>query len=414
MFQQVKACCEDEACHRTRLDEPGLQRRLERNRLEAGEVDVASRRNIFGVQGKRVNIDRNIRDVCVGLPRLNQAVVRRLASLLTNRRVELDLERPEGVFAQQAGVVEPVVRRLLAFAPEHDNQLDDGVRQREEHLVEVAHEALVLVLLDERVERGRGKLVTLGDIQVDVAQVNVGLQVAGLDGLACGAVEHHKPLVRHDDAVDKFLEADRNFNACEQRRNRRECLAGCLCEEERQGAVQVSLLLRVVYEVFTRIALANHLRQALPRLTREFLPDEQHIRVKYVDDLAANYNRRLLCEQLPNRVRPVGPHTGVLAALRHTHVPAKLVARVVHFEHVIVNATLDPFRVSVPRRRIRQEQRLVCRRARQVAITRDGERHRRRAATGHGGVARADAGQLIHDIGEVKEICGLSNTCSGI
>ena len=350
------------------------------------------------------------------LPRLHEAVVGGLTALLADGRVEADLGVDHGVLAQQAGVGEPHVGLLGARATEHPDQLNDGVRELEAHVVEGVLEVQVLVLGDEGGEGRNGEPVTLLHIKVDVANVNPGVQVAGLDLCAGGAVDHGALRGGHNDGVAQLLKAHGDLGLGVQHGHGGEGLPGGHGVEEGQGHVQVALQLGIVDEVLTGVPLANHLRQALPGLAAQLLPDEQEIRVQMVHDLVANDDGSRAHQQLANGVGPVGPQAGARGALLLlAHVAAELVARLVVAQHVVVNAGLDAGR-GVVEVSVAELQKVapVLLRAGKVAVAGDGEHASGAAAVRMGRLAGRNAGQLNHHIGEINQVRRLANVGFGV
>lgn len=345
------------------------------------------------------------------LPRLHKAVVGGLTALLADGRVEAKLSIDHGVLAQQASVGEPHVGLLGARATEHPDQLNDGVRELQTHVVERVGEVQVLVLGDQGGEGGDGEPVTLLHVKVDVADVNPGIQIAGLDLSAGSTVDHSTALGRHDDGVAQLLEADRDLGLGVQHGHGGQSLTGGHGVEEGQRDVEVALELRIVDKILTRVTLANHLRQALTGLATQLLPDEQEIRVQEIDNLVANDDGSLADEQLTDGVGPVGPQARTLRALLLlADVAAKLVARLVVAQHVVVDTRLNTLGTS-GKRGIAQLAKvaLVLLRAGEVAVTGHGEHAATGAAVGGADITGSDTGELNHDVGEVNQIRSLAN-----
>ena len=344
------------------------------------------------------------------LPVLHKAVVGCLTALLADRRVEPELSIDHGVLAQQTSVGEPHVGLLGAGATEHPDQLNDGVRELEAHVVERVGEVQVLVLGDQRGEGGDGETVTLLDVKVDVADVNPGVQVARLDVRASGAVDHSAVTGRHDDGVAQLLEAHGDLGLGVQHGHGGEGLAGRHGVEEGQRHVEVALELRIVDEILTRVTLTNHLRQALTGLARQLLPDEQEIRVEQVNHLVTNDDGSLANQKLTNGIGPVSPQAGALGALLLlAHVAAELVARLVVAQHVVVDTGLGAGRAGEVGVTKLVKVTAVLLGAGKITVASDGEHAGAAAAVGRGSLAGSDAGKLDHHVGEVDQIGSLTH-----
>ena len=380
--------------------------------LEAREVGGTRRRGILGVQGERVQVDARVRDVGVELPRLHQAVVGGLATLLANRRVEADLRRGDRILAQQARVVEPVVGVGLALALHNPDELNHGVRELETHVVEARAEREVLVLSDQRVERGNCELVALLHVEVDVAQINPRVEVADGDVVTRGAVHNRKLLIAHNDHVAELLEAHCDFGLRVKHRHCRQGLAGAGSEEERQRHVQVARLLRVVDQILTAVSLANHLGEALARLAGELLPDVEHIRIERVDNLVADDDGRLLDQELTNGVRPVRPVALLIRA--DTSVAAKFVARLVDAIQVVVDTALELSIAAQSLVRVGAEHGIILLRACIRAIGGGGKHATTATRRGRALLAGTDAGKNNGHIRKVDQIRCFTNVRTSI
>jgi len=416
MFQEVPGAGKHVAGDVRVAGEASLELHGEVDVLEAGEVSGTGGRSVLGVKGERVHVHGNIGDVRVPLPGLHLAVVGGLTPLLADGRVEAKLSVVHGVLTEETGVGEPQVGLFSAGTAEDPDQLNDGVRKLEPHVVKVVLELEVLVLGDEGVEGSHGEAVTLLHVKVDVADVHPGLEVAGLDVVTGLAVNHDAILTRHDDTVGELLEANGDLGLGVKHRHGGEGLSGSHGVEEGKGHVEVALELRIVDEILAGVPLANHLGKALTGLARKLLPDEQEIRVKEVHNLVANDDGSLAHEQLTNGVGPVSPEAGALRALLLlADVAAELVARLVHAEHVVVDTGLEAHSLRrVAGIGVLKEEGLVLIRAGEIAVTGHGVLARSTAAVDTAGVARGNTGQLNHHVGEVDKIGGLTHVGTAV
>ncbi len=291
-----------------------LQLQDEEDVLKAGEAGAAGGLGLLGVQREGVVVDARVGDVGVELVGLHEAEVGRVAHGDTLGGVEHQAGGDQGVLAQDARVVEPVVGVGLALAADGPDELNARVGKGQLNTADARVEVGVQGrhLGGELLKPGGRKAVTLQRVEVHLGGVQVHHQVVLGQHAGAVALDDLNVGAGHDDAVLQGLELHPDRGRGHGHGHQRERVTGRLCEVEGQGHPQLAGLVREGLQIFQTVELTNHLGQALAGLAAQLLPHEQVVVVQRVHGLLVDLELRFADEELADSVRPSGP--GLLVA----------------------------------------------------------------------------------------------------
>lgn len=281
--------------------------------VDSAEIHGAARLGLLRVEGCAPAVDVGLRNVGVRLVGGDETEVTPLLGGESRQVVELEVHGLDGVLEVLAGVAEPVVDVVLAFASHGPDELDDGVIevQAHAHLRGTRLDLVALHLGDQLLERTGGEAVALVNVQVDVVCLDVGAQIL---------LDERRAVVglQDDDRVQgtasagrlhaglEVGEADVQLDAVELQGHDGERVAAALREPERQWDVETARVPRIIHQVLQAAILPDHFTQSLTRFTRQFFPHIQIIGVQCIYNLAADNEGSSSDEPLSDRVCVVG------------------------------------------------------------------------------------------------------------
>ena len=344
---------------RGRADRVVGHREEERGVINAGQVASAAGLVLLGLEGERVDVDTDGRDVGVVLVRLHFVEVATLANLETIVTVELDergdarvlaghtLNAGDGVTRLEDRAVPPVgeVEGLLAL-PGEDGGIVAGhegitLHNPDELLARVVEVELELVGgrrdgltaseledVDEVLVGDLGELATLISIEVDVVDVERGSNQVGRGDTIADDV-HVAVLGSSVEAeVADVVEGQVDTNLVVLEGDQRESKTRVAAEPELEGDIE-SVLRGAVLDLVGGVGLtrravivarlttlddqvgelghvANHLGVAglLTRLLGELIPDVEPLTIVLVNALTTDLELNLLDEVVANPVEP--------------------------------------------------------------------------------------------------------------
>lgn len=246
------------------------------------------------------------------LVRLHQTEVTTLV-LETHQVVQLQRSRQHWIATPFAGIVEVVTTRILAVTTHGPDHFNDGVIevQLHAHLRAVGLEVLRLHLGNQLLETRARELSTLFQVEIHEGRQNRRVQIRIGDRHAVDTFQHRDTrAIRHLDRTLQGFETNVHRERVELQRHQRQRVTRDGREPPRQRHVQRTLVLGVLHQLRDREAFANHFRQALARLAREFLPHEQIVIGQRVNRLSTNGEARFFDQELTDGIGVVRPRTG--------------------------------------------------------------------------------------------------------
>jgi len=160
------------------------------------------------------------------------------------------------------------------------------------------------------VEVGGGVTVALVDIKNDVSSLGVGSQIRRHEGREVAGLDNANSGVRDHDQLVEFGKLHHQLDSVELEGDQRQSIAGVLREPERKRDEKALVLLGVLNELATGLALADHLGETLSSLSGQLLPHVEVVREERGRNIGSDDNRGVLDDTLPNSVLPVGPGDG--------------------------------------------------------------------------------------------------------